>query len=231
MKREALWRGVSLAVAASVALSLARIVLYQELLFGYMLWNLFLALLPLGFCLLLVYRLKTQSWLEKFNLLLTILWLGFLPNSFYLVTDLIHIAEVGSRTILYDSVMLLSYALTGLLLGYISVILVHKELRKRLQARSTDRVIAGVFLLSSFAIYLGRYMRWNTWDVIINPIGLLANVVDSLIVPREGSPLLQTTLLFFGFLGLLYLIILQFWPTALHKAVPTSGKRRAKKVE
>lgn len=231
MKRDGFWKGLCLAAAGSLALYVARVATYQDFTFGYMIWNLLLAALPLAFVLLLVKRLATDSWLDKTNILLTLLWLGFLPNSFYLVTDLIHIAEVSSRTVLFDSVMLLSFALTGLLLGYTSVVLVHRELRSRLAARSSDRIVALIILACSFAIYLGRYMRWNTWDVIINPIGLVANVVDSLVVPQEGSPMLQTTLLFFGFLGVLYVVIVWLLPEALDVHHSTSGKRRLKKVK
>ena len=218
MKWDGVRRGIVLAVLGSIALFLVRVLMYRELTFGYMNWNLFLAVLPLGFALLLIRSLAVRAWLGKVNLLLTALWLGFLPNSFYMVTDLIHIAEVEQQTIVFDSVMLLMYAVVGLMLGYASVILVHQQLRRRLAARSTDRLIAFVLFLCSFAIYLGRYMRWNTWDVLINPIGLVGNIVDSLIVPREGSPMFQTTFLFFGFLSLLYVIILQFWPKALHRS-------------
>lgn len=226
MKQDGLWRSVGLEAGGSVALYIIRVVAYRDATFGYMTWNLLLAALPLMFCAFLVTNLASESWLSKKNLLATALWLGFLPNSFYLVTDLIHIAEVGSGTVLFDSVMLLSFALTGLLIGYASLVLVHRELRQRLNARSANTIVAIILLACSFAIYLGRYMRWNTWDVIINPIGLLANVVDSIIVPQEGSPVLQTTLLFFGFLGLTYLVILQLWPGALPKI--QKGSRRQK---
>lgn len=217
MKWDGVWRAVALASGGSVTLFLFRVMLFGDLTFGYMNWNLFLAAMPLGLAVLLIGSLAKRSWLDKLNLLLTALWLGFLPNSFYVVTDLIHIAEVGQGTIVYDSVMLMMYAIAGLMLGYVSLIMVHQQLRRRLERRSADRLITVILLLCSFAIYLGRYMRWNTWDVLANPIGLVGNIVDSIIAPRSGSPLVQTTLLFFGFLGLLYVIILQLWPRILYQ--------------
>lgn len=219
------WRGIGLAVVFSVGLLGLRVVLFHSFLFGYMVWNILLAGVPLGVAALLMKRLQTSSWLDTPNVLLTALWLGFLPNSFYVVTDLIHIAEVSNETLLFDSVMLFSFAVAGLLLGYAAVIPVHRALLRRVNRASAHRVIAGVFFLCGYAIYLGRYMRWNTWDVLINPIGLLSNVTDSLTNPHEGAPLLLTTALFFLLISVGYLVVCLTVPGV----VP--GKRPRKQVK
>lgn len=225
MDHARVWRGIGLAAAFSVGLLGLRVALFYELTFGYMVWNLLLAALPLGFVVVLKKRLRTSSWLDAPNILLTALWLGFLPNSFYLVTDLIHIAEVTNQTLLFDSVMHFSFAVTGLMLGYAAVIPVHQALLARVSRASAHRVMAGVFLLCGYAIYLGRYMRWNTWDVLINPIGLLSNVVDSLTSPHEGAPLILTTLLFFWLISVLYIVLHMMQPSIL------SGKHPRKQVK
>ena len=219
------WRGIGLLAAFSVGLLGLRILLFHEFTFGYMVWNLLLAVLPAGLAILLLKRLQSSSWLDTPNILITALWLGFLPNSFYLVTDLIHIAEVTTKTLLFDSVMLFSFAITGLLLGFLAVVPVHQALLRRVNRHSAHRVIAGIFLLCGYAIYLGRYMRWNTWDVLINPIGLLSNVTDSLTNPHEGAPLLLTTGLFFSLIAVLYVVLISTLPGLL------SGKRHTKKVK
>jgi uncharacterized membrane protein len=231
MKQARSWAGIGLVAGTSILLYVLRVVGYGDFTFGYMIWNLLLAAMPFGLSIFLFQRLKTSSWLATPNLLLTAVWLGFLPNSFYVVTDLIHIAEVRTDTIVFDTVMLLTFALAGLLLGYASVLMVHKALLERVRRRSAAYIIVLIFLLCSYAIYLGRYMRWNTWDVIINPLGLLANIVDSLVVPQEGSPMLQTTLLFFIFIGALYLATLQFIGGDPVKFLATPGKRASKKVK
>lgn len=230
MKQARSWAGVGLVVGISLLLYVLRLVGYGNY-FSYMVWNLLLAVIPFGLGIYLIKRLANTSWLATPNLLLTVVWLGFLPNSFYMVTDLIHVAEVDTSTIVFDTVMLLSFAITGLLLGYASVLMIHKALLQRVRRRSAAYIIALVFLLCSYAIYLGRYMRWNTWDVLINPLGLIANIIDSFVVPQEGSPMLQTTLLFFVFIGGLYLASLQFLAGGVHKLTFTSGVRRSKKVE
>ncbi len=219
------WRGIGLAVVFSVVLLGLRVILFDSFLFGYMLWNILLAGVPLGVVIILMRRLQRSSWLDTPNVLLTALWLGFLPNSFYVVTDLIHIAEVSNKTLLFDSVMLFSFAVAGLLLGYAAVLPVHQALLRRVNRASAHRVIAGIFLLCGYAIYLGRYMRWNTWDVLINPIGLLSNITDSLTSPHEGAPLLLTTFLFFMLISVGYLVLCFMQPGVL------PGKPRRKQVK
>lgn len=209
-------RGLVAAAAISIVLYVARVIFYGDFTFGYMIWNLVLAVIPFFIGVALIDRLQGRLWSEPANLALTLLWLGFLPNSFYVATDLIHIAEVTSRTIVFDAIMLLSFTIAGLLYGYGSVVMVHRELRKRHRKNRADLVVAIIFLACSYAIYLGRYMRWNTWDVIINPIGLISNILDSLVIPRDGAPMLETTALFFVFLGSFYLVALWLWPEVLH---------------
>lgn len=216
MERVRVWRGLAAAAAISIVLYIARVILFNDFTFGYMIWNLLLAALPFCIGVVLIDRLTGRLWSEPSNLLLTVLWLGFLPNSFYIVTDLIHIAEVTSKTIVFDAVMFLSFTITGLLLGYGSVLMIHRQLRLRHRKQRADLVVAIIFLACSYAIYLGRYMRWNTWDVIINPIGLLSNILDSLVIPRDGAPMLETTLVFFAFLSSFYIVALWLWPEALH---------------
>ena len=84
----------------------------------FLLWNLFLAWLPLLFAAIAV-------WIERRSLLLAILpaaaWLAFLPNAPYLVTDLMHLASDGRVPVLFDTVMLFSFALYGLALGLVSL--------------------------------------------------------------------------------------------------------------
>jgi uncharacterized membrane protein len=174
------------------------------------LWNLFLAWLPLLFAGILVQQLHTQRWLRWQTMLTTALWLGFLPNSFYLVTDFIHLQHTMNASLLYDSVLLFSFSINGFILGYLSLAMIHKELNKRLQARDVHIILGIVFLACSFAIYLGRYLRWNTWDVLINPAGILFDVTDQFINPGAYGQSFLTTMLFFVFIGSTYAIMYRF---------------------
>src|SRR5690349_19229379 len=98
-----------LSTAVSVGFLLARIVATGELTYGFLVWNLLLGWIPLLLSGWLVARLRTSRWLTFGNVLLSLLWLFFLPNAFYIASDLIHPAETGHISVLFDVVMFLSF--------------------------------------------------------------------------------------------------------------------------
>jgi uncharacterized membrane protein len=210
MHRRYVLKTLALSSLISVALFIFRAFYFQSTEYWYLLWNLFLAWLPLLFAGILVQQLHTQRWLRWQTMLTTVLWLGFLPNSFYLVTDFIHLQHTMNASLLYDSVLLFSFSINGFILGYLSLAMIHKELNKRLQARDVHIILGIVFLACSFAIYLGRYLRWNTWDVLINPAGILFDVTDQFINPGAYGQSFLTTMLFFVFIGSTYAIMYRF---------------------
>ncbi len=174
--------------------------------FSFMLYNLFLAWLPFVAALLLVRGLRTRLWSSWPMLLLTLLWLLLLPNSFYMISDFTHLGDMVHRNLLYDTVLFAACIFTAVLVGYCSLYMVHAQLRKRLSGRASASLIAVVLLLGSFAIYLGRNLRWNSWDVLLNPAGILFDVSDVLIHPLQHGAALSTTVSFFVLLGSLYVV-------------------------
>ena len=188
----------------SVGLYVCRVLGGGTFRYWYLVWNLVLAWIPLLFSYLLLRWLKKGRWLSLKGLGLTALWLSFLPNSFYLITDFIHLAPTGEVGLLFDVVMLMTFAWTGIQLGFLSVYMVHSELRKRLRTRLSVMLIGIVFILSSFAIYLGRYLTLNTWDILLNPGGILFDISDRAIHPGEFPSTFTTTTLFSVMLIVLY---------------------------
>lgn len=176
--------------------------------FGYLVWNLTLAWVPLILVLWLERILRIKLWSSWLAMAVTLLWLGFLPNSFYVISDFVHLTEVPRADIVFDVVMFGSFAINGLILGYLSLFVIHGELRKRLSARTSGIMVGLVLLLSSFAIYIGRDLRWNTWDVIISPASLLFDVSDRLLNSGAHPQVFSTTLSFFILLSSIYLVIL-----------------------
>jgi uncharacterized membrane protein len=191
--------------------------------YWYLVWNLILAWLPLLFAVWLVRLLPRYSWSGWQGVILTLVWLGFLPNSFYISSDLIHLANLGAPNLLYNAVMFMSFAFNGLALGFISLYLIHVELLKRLSIRGTHVTVALILLLCSFAIYLGRDLRWNTWSVITSPFGVLFDITDRFVNPRAHPETFTTTLAFFVLLGSMYIVI---WNVA--QALSTSHYARKK---
>ncbi len=153
--------------------------------YWFMLWNLVLAWIAPLIAWRLAVRLQRTTWNQWGNLLLTLLWLGFLPNSFYMVSDLIHVHQTGEVSIIFDAVLFTSFIFNGFIAGFIGTFFVHRELLQRVSVRVAMVLITGVFVLSSYAIYLGRVLRWNSWDALFNPAGLLFDVSDDILHPLQ----------------------------------------------
>lgn len=175
--------------------------------YTFLLWNLVLAILPALLAWWLIVRVRSFGWFKWQQILLSVLWVGFLPNSFYLITDLIHLRPNYEADLLFDITLLISFIMAGLLFGFISVYMVHSELVRRLRERSVYAMVAGLFLAASFAIYLGRYTRWNTWDVVFRPAGLLFDVSDRFINPDAHLQTYHTTLILFLVLFSSYAVV------------------------
>ena len=162
-------------------------------------WNLFLAWIPFG--LAAVFS-SARGNAQRISTLL--LWLLFLPNAPYLITDLIHLRPHNSVPLWYDAALLFSAAWTGLLLGYCSLLKVESGLRSWWGRRYANAFVGLALLLSGFGIYLGRFLRWNSWDAFLHPISLLEDILG--LMGRPSSLLLSlcVTLLFSTILGLGY---------------------------
>lgn len=208
---------VSIIVAniVSLAFLVIKVIAMRSWDYAFLSWNLVLAWLPFLFGYILRIRLTNHRWLTWQNLGLSFLWLVFLPNSFYVASDLIHVRLSSQQNVLYDVVMILSFTLNGLVAGMASLYIVHKELYRRFWANQAHSVIALVILAASFAVYLGRNLRWNTWDVVVHPAALLFDVSDRFINPTDHPAVFATTLTFFVLISSFYFIVWQF-AGALH---------------
>src|SRR5260370_5450168 len=159
---------ISTALCASLVLM--RIVRSHHLTYFWLLRNLFLAWLPAGFA-LIAYNVNSRyRWLRWILVSgCALLWLVFLPNAPYLVTDIIHLHPLGDVPFWFDLILLVAFAWTGLFLGFVSLFLMQETVRG-----ATGSVVSWLFAvvvlgLSGFGIYLGRFLRWNSWDVFSEP--------------------------------------------------------------
>ena len=192
----------------SATLLIIRMLVGGSYRYAFLLWNLALAWLPILFIWYLLHLLQTYRWTHWKPLIITLLWLGFLPNSFYIASDLVHLRATGEVSLLYDAAMFCLFIFNGFALGFTSLLLLHGELLRRIK-QNAHYVIGVILLLCSFAIYLGRFLRWNTWDILFNPFGLLFDVSDRLINPAAHEQTFATTAVFFVLLGTTYAVIWQ----------------------
>jgi uncharacterized membrane protein len=211
---------LGVASAFPVALVAARSVYVGEPTATFLFWNLFLAWLPVLFA-------AAAVWSARRNLMLAaapaVAWLIFLPNAPYLITDLMHLAYDGDVPVLYDAVMLFSFALCGLALGMISL-----RWMQALVARRWGRWPGWAFVLLSlgaaaFGIYLGRYVRWNSWDVVTQPELVLYDVAARLVNPIEHWHTWAMTALFAALLVFTYWLLAELGRSS--PVLPGDGAR------
>jgi len=188
---------------ADIVLLIFRILLTNSHRYSFIPWNLFLAWASFALTGILVRSVHHARWLSWRNLGLSILWLAFLPNTFYVLTDFVHVKPTAEISQLYDIVMISLLVFTGFILGFANLFMVHRELLKRLSVTASYAVIEAVILVCSFAIYVGRDLRWNSWDVVANPSGVLVNVSSS-IDPLGNPRSFNVTFLFFLLISLIY---------------------------
>jgi len=150
----------------------------------FLLWNLFLAWIPY-LASLRVGQLQRRSagWFAQGLGLL--IWLAFLPNAPYIVTDFVHFRPLAPIPLWFDLVLLFATACTGLLLGLLSLHETHWILRRWFSHLSTWLLVLGAIGLAGFGVWLGRFQRWNSWDIVTRPQDLLRDIVATLSERQE----------------------------------------------
>jgi uncharacterized membrane protein len=202
------------ASAISVALVTARIVWTGKVIYGYLIWNLFLAWLPLLFSLLACEKYQTGSGRNWRFFGLAGAWLLFFPNAPYIFTDLIHLTRHFYGQFWVDLVLILLCAFTGLVLGFLSLYLMQSVVTRMYGRIVSWFFIGGIAIVGSFGIYLGRFLRFNSWDVLVKPAALYHGIGGWMADPFSepvtfAFPLLFATFLFVSYLMLYALTHLQ----------------------
>ncbi|MBK6930515.1 MAG: DUF1361 domain-containing protein [Saprospirales bacterium] len=172
--------------------------------FGFLVWNLLLAWIPYVVALQLERTQRRGVRLKAFWGWL-VLWLLFLPNSPYIVTDFIHLKYRPPVPVYFDMVLLFSFASTGLLLGLLSLYEIRIALRRLFPAWKTELLMLTAIGLSGFGVWLGRFQRWNSWDVLLNPGHVLRQVGRTMarrhdLIEAFGVSALIGSLLLIGYL-------------------------------
>ena len=189
--------------ALSFALLAVRIFKSGSLSYIFLAWNLFLAWIPY---LLSVYAIKQKD-STRFSikeLTLCTMWLVFLPNAPYLLTDFVHLHVRTHLPFWFDLLLLLSFSLTGLLLFMFSFYSFGLKVLSVFRLKYQKLITYSLFGLCGYGLYLGRCLRYNSWDIISNPFGLIASMFRSLTDPQWfketiGMSILFGLFLYFGY--------------------------------
>ena len=199
----------SLLFAGFIALGLFTLgaVRNQSYEYWYLIYNLILGVIPIGLAVAAAKLLKTRRWQDWRVNAVTFLWLLFLPNSFYIVSDFIHLPETTRADILQDSVMLMQFSVIGLVLGFLSLHIVQQAYRRHINDRFATPAAILILFLCSFAIYLGRDLRWNSWDILTNPLLLFQDMISVWFDPLTQVSAIMTTFSFFFMLVSFYVVM------------------------
>lgn len=194
--------GLSGLVAGLVAFRIAYSHSFEDVPY---LWNLFLAWIPFGLALLLYDRHRRGA--RLFELVaLGLLWLLFFPNAPYIVTDIKYLGDMTGKTFWFEGLLIGTAACTGLLLGFISLYLIQAIVRRIAGAPYAWLFVFVSLGLSSIGVYLGRVLRWNSWDVFVRPGSLLGELAGALVDPLGHPRPIAITVLFTSFLLASYAI-------------------------
>lgn len=163
--------------------------------YTFLAWNLFLATVPLvaAAALLSLHRTRGPGALQ---IAAFVVWLLFLPNAPYILTDFIHLKESAAIPLWYDIALLASGAGTGVLFAYASTAYVQAVVADRAGKLAGWVVTFAAFLLAGFGVYLGRFLRWNSWDAVTNPASVFHDVVPRVIDPLAHIGTVGVTLIY-----------------------------------
>lgn len=189
--------------------------------YSFLVWNLFLAWIPYSISLAMVVlarRWPARRWTLA---LVGIMWFGFLPNAPYLITDLKYLRYNVDAPLIYDIGLLITAALTGCFLAVASLRMVQELVRTRYGSLASWLFVLATVGFSGFGIYIGRVLRWNSWDVLLNPRALLADVL-----PRAANPLAHPELLgITAIFAAIFLICYSMVPAVGHTHAQESGRK------
>lgn len=204
--RQALYPAVLASVLAAVLLG-GRVYRGRTITYVFLLWNLFLAWIPYLGSLWAdrLHRRHPRRWWYLVGP--GLLWLAFFPNAPYIVTDFWHLQERPPIPLWYDIGMLSSFALAGLFLAVFSLRIMQGLVRHHLGAILSWLFVLVVLGLGGLGIYLGRFLRWNSWDLLLHPRDVLGDVAVRLIDPLSHPQTIGVTFLFAAIMFVCYLAL------------------------
>lgn len=198
MLHKKLYHGQLYFALINVLLEFARIIYTGRIGFVFLIWNIFLAAIPL----VISYNLLSLGKGKRLeNIFCFTLWLLILPNAPYLITDILHFGERHDAPLWFDVSLLFSFALNGLCMGIISTYFMYLHLQKYLHAKWLNPLMLLVHVACGFGVYVGRYLRWNSWSIITHPMSLLQECFIRVVNPIDHPRTWLVTIVFAMLIG------------------------------
>ena len=196
---------LTVSIVLSLVLLMIRVKLHQSFYLLFLVWNLFLAVIPFAITTTLISKSKPS----RITMLLSFgVWLLFLPNAPYIITDLLHLRSSQQYLMWLDVLVIVSFAFNGLILFMLSLSDMEKLLKLYLKPNIVFASMIAIFGLTAFGVYLGRFLRYNSWEIINNPIVLFSDIINIIIQPNIKAWIF--TLTFGAFLAMTYWVLKAF---------------------
>jgi uncharacterized membrane protein len=173
--------------------------------YAFLVWNLVLAWVPLVLALGAYASARRRQGVA--TVVLGVLWLLFFPNAPYLLTDFIHLHESTATPLWYDALMLALFAWTGLLLGFGSLYVMQVVWKRAVGPAASWVGVVAALALASFGVYLGRFLRFNSWDALVRPRRIAHVIRTDLESPFHSPRLVASLVLLTAALTIGYVIV------------------------
>lgn len=200
IKISAISKMLLLSIGFSMSLLLVRFYYSSTFDYSFYGWNTFLAAIPYVISTQLLNLKKLNAW----AILMLAMWLLFFPNAPYIITDLFHYEERLPVPYWYDLVLVISSAWNGLILGIVSLMNVEKFLSRYLKPFWVTVCEFASLLLCGYGVFIGRFLRFNSWDIVTDPRILVYASAHHVLLPQHYSKLWVFTILFAMLLGIIY---------------------------
>lgn len=195
-----------LATVLAAAIYILRVFISHHFAYNNLVWNLFLAWLPYGFSLVAagLHRLFVKRW--RLLVVPGLAWLAFFPNAPYLVTDLYHLAYRPPVPMWFDIGLVLIYAFTGFFLAAASLRTMQGLVRAYLGGTVSWLFAFATIGLGGLGIYLGLFVRLNSWDLLYHPFRIARTLARPVLDPLNNLRFFGFTLMFTAILLVFYLM-------------------------
>ena len=192
-----------------VALVRFRASLTDSVHYAFLIWNLFLAWIPFVIAYVIYVTTIQRRWLYLIVSVSAFLWLIFFPNAPYILTDFQHLSNAGGDIpVWYDVILLIWFAFTGLFLGMVSLFLMQEIVRREFGHWVGWGFVLVVAGLTSIGVYMGRFLRWNSWDILGNFSDKVGFTLYYILHPTPRSLIFAS--LFTSFFMFVYLLLYAF---------------------
>ncbi len=198
----------------AIGLFAARAAYSRQWTFIFLVWNLFLAWIPYLAALWAagIHQRHPRRWWATFAP--GILWLAFFPNAPYIITDFLHLSARPPVPMWFDIGLLATFAWSGLFLAVFSLRAMQHVVRSFLGQAASWLFVLMTLGLSGLGVYMGRFLRWNSWDLLVQPKAVLADIVFRLAHPFSNPGTFGVSILFSAFLLMCYLTLTAIPPNS-----------------